>query len=93
MLAFCFGLVHGMGFATTLRELGLSTSARWIALFGFNTGVELAQLAVVAVLLPIFFTIRAHRAYKIVVVQGGSVIILVIASLWFVQRAFGIILL
>lgn len=92
VLAFGFGLIHGIGFATTLTELGLSPSAKLLALLGFNVGVELAQLALVAVLLPIFYTIRAHRAYRVVVVQGFSCIIFLVATVWFFQRSTGIIL-
>ena len=88
-ITFVFGLIHGLGFATTVSELGLNAQSRWIALLGFNTGVELGQLAIVAMLLPIFYTIREHPAYRIVVVRGGSWLIFVVASIWFVQRSTG----
>lgn len=48
-VAFGFGLVHGFGFAGALREIGLPAGERWLALGMFNVGVELGQLAVVAV--------------------------------------------
>jgi hypothetical protein len=92
VLAFGFGLIHGIGFATTLGELGLSPSAKLIALLGFNVGVELAQLALVALLLPIFFMMRAHSAYRIVVVHGFSVIIFIVATIWFIQRSTGMVI-
>jgi hypothetical protein len=92
LLTFGFGLIHGMGFATTLSELGLSGAARWTALIGFNCGVELGQLVVVAILLPIFYTIREHKAYRVLVVQGGSLLIMAVSLIWFVQRAFAIVL-
>jgi hypothetical protein len=50
-LAFGFGLVHGLGFGGALKEVGLPESDRVLALLGFNLGVELGQLAFVAVLL------------------------------------------
>lgn len=91
-LTFCFGLIHGLGFANILQELGLTNISRIIALFGFNIGVEIGQLAVVFVLLPIFFTMRNHKFYRIVIVHAGSWIIVALASIWFAQRAFKIIL-
>ena len=92
MLTFFFGLIHGMGFATTLSELGLKGVARWTALFGFNSGVEIGQLAVVAMVLPIFYTARHSRGYRIVVVQLGSTAILAISTIWFIQRAFSVVI-
>ena len=47
-----FGLVHGCGFASVLRDIGLPTDGLWRALFGFNLGVELGQLAVVLLIVP-----------------------------------------
>jgi hypothetical protein len=92
LLTFGFGLIHGMGFATTLAELGLGASARWIALLGFNIGVEFGQLVVAGVLLPIFFTMRTHPAYRMVIVRGFSCLIFALACLWFIQRAFAVVL-
>lgn len=48
LLTFCFGLIHGMGFAGALEELGLPDQLHWLALVGFNLGVETGQLAIVA---------------------------------------------
>ena len=53
MVAFGFGLLHGFGFANALRDLGLRTGQLAATLFGFNLGVELGQLAIVAVFLPL----------------------------------------
>ncbi len=67
-VAFGFGLVHGLGFASVLAELGLPRGSRALALFGFNFGVELGQLAIVAAFLPLALAVRtlsrlsAHRA-------------------------------
>jgi len=47
-----FGLVHGCGFASVLRDIGLPTAALWPPLLGFNVGVECGQLAVIAVAVP-----------------------------------------
>jgi hypothetical protein len=62
VLVFCFGLLHGLGFASVLGEFGLPDSAFVAALIGFNVGVELGQLSVIAVaLLCVYAAIRVDR--------------------------------
>src|SRR5262249_49227835 len=58
MVSFAFGLVHGFGFSSALRELDLPRHGLVLALFGFNVGVELGQGVVVAVALPLLALIR-----------------------------------
>jgi hypothetical protein len=87
-LAFVFGLVHGFGFAGALEELGLDRSALGKTLLGFNVGVELGQLAIVAVALPLAWWLRGTLFYRRGVLAGGSVSIAVVAGVWFVERAF-----
>jgi hypothetical protein len=86
--AFAFGLLHGFGFASVLADLGLTSASLAVALVGFNVGVELGQLAIVAVFLPIAFRLRATVFYRIGVMAGGSAGIALLAALWFVERAF-----
>ena len=88
VMAFVFGLIHGFGFASVLADLGLPQGALVLALVGFNIGVELGQLAIVAVFLPIAFWLRATRFYRVGVLTGGSIIVAILASWWFLQRAF-----
>ncbi len=90
LVAFSFGLVHGFGFAGALAELGLPQGALAWSLLGFNVGVELGQLAIVAVFLPVAFALRGTRFYRQAVLIGGSVLIVGLALLWFAERAFGI---
>lgn len=59
LLTFCFGLVHGFGFASVLREIGLPSKGLLLSLLSFNAGVELGQLAVVAAVLPLLALIAA----------------------------------
>jgi hypothetical protein len=87
--AFVFGLMHGFGFAYVLTDLGLPTDRKVMALLAFNIGVEIGQLAVVAVVLPLLFWARNKTAYTRVGLPVGSLAILVIALLWFFQRATG----
>jgi hypothetical protein len=88
VMAFVFGLVHGFGFASALADLGLPQGALALALVGFNVGVELGQLAIVAAFLPLAFGLRRSAFYRVGVLQFGSVLIAVVASWWFAQRAF-----
>ena len=89
MVSFGFGLVHGFGFAGALSELGLPKDARLASLFGFNVGVEIGQLAVVAVLLPVLFALRGHRWYARVAMPVISIMIAALASWWLVRRLAG----
>ena len=85
-LAFVFGLVHGFGFASVLLDLGLPASALVAALGGFNVGVELGQLAIVLVFLPIAWLLRHTRFYRWVIVAGGSAAIVVLGLFWTLDR-------
>ncbi len=86
--AFGFGLIHGFGFAGALKDLGLPTGALVLSLFGFNVGVELGQLTIVALFLPVAFALRDTWAYRRVIFTGGSAVIAAVAAVWFVERAF-----
>lgn len=88
VVAFVFGLIHGFGFATVLAELGLPRSALAIALIGFNVGVELGQLAIVAAFLPLAYLLRQTWLYRHLLLNAGSTVIIAIASNWLVERAF-----
>lgn len=87
-MASLFGLIHGFGFASVLAELGLPAGAMGVSLLGFNLGVELGQLAIVALFLPLAFWLRHTAFYRRVVLVGGSWAALVVALAWFVERAF-----
>lgn len=92
-MAFAFGLIHGFGFASVLADLGLPQGTLALALVGFNVGVELGQLVIVAAFLPLAFMLRDTRFYQRVVFVGGSAAIAVLAALWFAERAFSLKLL
>jgi len=88
-LAFAFGLVHGFGFAGILAELDLPTPRLAPALLGFNVGVELGQLGVVALVWPLLrLARRQHRIHRWVA-ELGSASICGLGLFWFVSRAFG----
>lgn len=93
LMAFGFGLIHGFGFASVLTDLGLPQGALISSLFGFNLGVEMGQLAIVAVFLPLAYAMRKTRFYARVVFAGGSVLVIMLAAVWLMERAFNMRLL
>jgi len=88
--AFELGLLHGFGFATALADAGVQGKSLATTLFGFNLGVELGQLAIVAALLPLAFALRERRLYTRWVLGGGSLAVAAVASVWLVERAFAL---
>ena len=90
LVAFGFGLIHGFGFASVLADLGLPQGALLLALVGFNLGVEGGQLAIVAAFLPLAFALRRSWIYRRLIFIGGSSAIVLIASVWMVERAFDV---
>jgi hypothetical protein len=86
MVAFAFGLVHGLGFANVLTDLGLPQGALLVALVGFNLGVEVGQLAIVGVFLPLAYRIRHSWLYQRLTLQLGSLLIVILAAIWLVER-------
>jgi hypothetical protein len=87
-IAFIFGLFHGFGFATVLGSLGLGTDHLVLSLLGFNVGVELGQVAIIAVVFPVLFLVRRMRIYSIGF-RLGSVGLILIGLLWVAERSMG----
>jgi hypothetical protein len=71
-----------------LADLGLPRNVLALALVGFNLGVEAGQIALVSVFLPVAYLLRRSWLYRNIVLAGGSSAIVVVAALWFVERAF-----
>jgi hypothetical protein len=86
MVAFGFGLLHGFGFANALRDLGLQNGQLALTLFGFNLGVEVGQLAIVSVFLPLALSLRHLLFYQRFILRFGSAAIIVVASTWLAER-------
>ena len=85
-LAFVFGLIHGLGFANGLKDLGLASDYFLETLIAFNVGVELGQLStVLAVALPVLMLVRSEEG-KRRVMTWGSLAVLAISTVWLVQR-------
>jgi hypothetical protein len=85
-LAFGFGLVHGFGFANALAELGSQGSRLVPVLAGFNIGVELAQLGVVAMLLPLLLWLRNSPFYAARLVPAASMAMMLAGAAWLAAR-------
>jgi hydrogenase/urease accessory protein HupE len=86
--SFVFGLVHGFGFSSALRELGLPREGLALALLGFNLGVEAGQALVVALALPLLLGLRRTR-WEWRVVAASSAAILLVGLILLVERAAG----
>ena len=86
-MAFGFGLIHGFGFASVLTDLLLPERALALALAGFNLGVEAGQITIVAAFLPAAYLMRKTWLYRGFVFVGGSSAIVIIASLWLLERS------
>lgn len=86
-LVFAFGLVHGMGFASALNEIGIPRDAFFSSLLSFNVGVELGQISVILLCYAAFGRWFSEREwYKSRIVVPLSVAIAVTAFFWTVQR-------
>jgi hydrogenase/urease accessory protein HupE len=92
LLTFFFGLVHGFGFASALRELGLGADGSGIAfpLLTFNLGIELAQLALAAVALPLIAWLRRRPFFVHRLVPVGSCVVALAGGWWFLERSLGL---
>jgi hypothetical protein len=87
-VALVFGLIHGLGFASALRSHGLGASP-WLALSGFNVGVEAGQACVLLALWPVVRMVERHPASKQPILRAASLLILGIGLWWMVRRIVG----
>lgn len=85
-----FGLIHGLGFASALRDIGLGSIPGGVVLplLKFNLGVEAGQLCVAAVLLPILLGAKKSERLAEWILAGGSLFIAAIGAYWFVTRVY-----
>ena len=89
LLVFMFGLVHGMGFASSLNEIGLPRDKFFLSIFSFNVGVELGQMTIILLVFGlIIFPFHSIKNYKRTIVYPLSIIIALIASYWTIERIF-----
>ncbi len=86
LLAFALGLLHGFGFSSALADAGLSGSALFAALFGFNLGVELGQLAIVALFVPLALLAARARPVRSYALPCASLAVFGLAMFWVFDR-------
>jgi hypothetical protein len=89
-VAFCFGLIHGFGFAEVLAPLNLPAPELAVALFGFNLGVEIGQLAIIGCAFALLALARRWFGYGRWVLGAGSAMLALTASVWMVERIFDV---
>ncbi len=88
-IAFTFGFIHGFGFASVLREMGLPARALGWSLFSFNVGVEIGQLLVVAVVASALAWLRSRsEVLGRRLAFAGSIAVIAAGAFWFLQRVF-----
>ena len=88
-VVFGFGLLHGLGFAGVLGELGLPEDERLLALLSFNAGIEVGQLAIIATAALALWWCRTKPWYRRRVTVPASLAIAATGLVWAVERALG----
>jgi hydrogenase/urease accessory protein HupE len=86
-ITFGFGLIHGLGFASILKEMNLPKSDLAIALLNFNVGIEIIQLIIVLLLVPVLVSLQKLAKYR-TYVNACSAIIFILGAIWLFQRMF-----
>ena len=84
-ITFFFGLIHGFGFSTVLREMNLPSTGLLTSLFSFNLGVEIGQVVIIAMVCPLVFFLARQTWHK-VAVTVTSALIGGLGLVWFVDR-------
>ena len=84
------GLFHGLGFASVMGHLPFRMVDLLKVVIGFNVGVELGQVAIVAVIFPLLFWLRRAWFYQPYILKGVSSVLILISGWWFFQRALGL---
>ena len=90
VVAFAFGLIHGFGFASVLLDLGLPKTSLLLSLVGFNLGVEVGQITIVALFLPLAFLLRNAAVYRKGILGAGSCLIALMALVWLAERGLDV---
>jgi hypothetical protein len=90
ILTFGFGLVHGFGFAGALREMGVGINGGAVAvpLLAFNSGVEIGQMMVAAVILPILWRFKDKPQFNLRWAPICSAVVALSGGFWFIQRVW-----
>ncbi len=87
MLAFAFGLFHGMGFASLVSSLDVSRTSQLVSLLGRNVGIEIGQVAVILLLFPALYLLRRTATYASFLTIS-SIVLSIVALGWMFERVF-----
>ncbi len=87
MLAFVFGLFHGMGFASLVAALDVSRTSQLVSLLGRNIGIEIGQVVVILLLFPALYLLRRTAAYD-PFLSVSSMVLSMVALGWMIERLF-----
>jgi len=89
-LTFGFGLVHGFGFASALREMGVGSNGSTVAipLVTFNSGVEIGQMLVASLILPIIWRVKDKPQFVVRWAPACSALVVLAGGFWLIQRVW-----
>ncbi len=85
---FAFGLLHGLGFASVLSDVGLPESQYALSLISFNVGVELGQLSVIVIAFLCLAPVMKKHWYQPTIVKALNIVIAITAAYWVIERVF-----
>jgi hypothetical protein len=89
LVVFMFGLIHGLGFASSLNEIGLPPGKFYTSILSFNAGVELGQVAIITIVFGLLVSLWGKKSwYRQRIVYPLSMIIAAIAAYWTIERLF-----
>ena len=89
IVVFLFGLIHGMGFASALNEIGLPRNAFITSILSFNVGVELGQITVILLVFGLLISWAGKKTwYRKRIIYPLSILIACVAAFWTIQRIF-----
>ncbi len=89
LLTFAFGLIHGFGFATVLRDLGIGMQGSTVVpLLSFNLGVETGQIAIAALVLPLIWKLKRQPSFALRFVPACSILVALAGGYWLIERVF-----
>ena len=89
-IVFGLSLFHGMGFAGGLMDLGVLDEHLGLSVVAFNIGIEIGQIVIVAVMLPLLFAVRRLELYRKVFLKVAAVGLILVSGVWVIERAFDV---
>ncbi len=85
LIVLVFGLIHGLGFAGALRDIGLPSEGLVASLLGFNIGVEIGQLVFIALIMTLLYLLRGSPRYRQAMTTGASLCVALVAGFWIIR--------